>query len=101
MHHDIEETHIFPMLATRMPAFRPDAPALQQHREIHSGMDKLEGYLRECQKGQRDLRREEVRERMEGWGEVLWRHLDDEVWELGAERMRACWTLGEVRRMGL
>ena len=99
MHHSIEEEHIFPFLATRMPAFRPDAPALLQHRQIHVGMDGLQAYLRKCQRGERELKRDEVKVKMETWGSVLWQHLDDEVRELGAEQMRKYWSLRDMRVM--
>jgi hypothetical protein len=36
---------------------------------------------------------------MEGWGKVLWEHLDDEVKGLGAERMRRFWTKEEIQSM--
>lgn len=82
-----------------MPAFRPDAPALQQHKQIHAGMDQLQKYMIECKTGERSLRREEVRELMQGWGGVLWRHLDEEVESLGAQQMRRYWTRGEMCEM--
>lgn len=43
---------------------------------------------------------EELRGNMDSWREVLFRHLDEEVHDLGAESMRkAGWTLDEVKRM--
>ena len=41
----------------------------------------------------------EMRVVMEGFGDVLWQHLDDEVRQLGAEHMRKFWTMDEMRRM--
>ena len=107
------------MLAKRMPAFRharstvssassslspssegKEGFAIQQHKGIHAGLVKLEAYLRECQDGRREMRREEVKGIMDGFGGVLWVHLAEEVRELGAERMREVgWTLDEMRRM--
>ncbi|ROT38457.1 hypothetical protein SODALDRAFT_311190 [Sodiomyces alkalinus F11] len=106
-HHDIEETYVFPVLARKMPQFRTgeksdDAAAelLRQHREIHRGMDALETYLRACRSGEEEgLDMARVRELMDSWGTVLWRHLDQEVETLGAENMRRYWTLEEVRRL--
>jgi len=40
-----------------------------------------------------------LREKMDSWGEVLWKHLDQEVETLGAENMRKYWTLEEMRKM--
>ncbi|KAL7269969.1 hypothetical protein RUND412_007338 [Rhizina undulata] len=99
VHHQIEEMHVFPNLATRMESFRPEVHLLQQHAKIHDGLDNFVEYLEECKRGERDLRHEEIKKIMDEFGEVLWAHLDDEVKELGAENMRKFWTLEEVGRM--
>lgn len=101
MHHTIEEQHVFPVLAKKMPAFRKELDLLEQHKEIHRGLDELEGYLRACQVGERELRLGELKEVFDGFGGVLWRHLDEEVKELGAENMRKYWTLEEMSRLRL
>ncbi|KAK2003347.1 hypothetical protein LX36DRAFT_651111 [Colletotrichum falcatum] len=100
-HHSIEEAHVFPMLAARMPEFRGGAAGelLRQHREIHEGLDAFEAYLRRCRGGEADLELGVLRDKMDGWGAVLWAHLDQEVVTLGAENMRRYWTMEEVRRM--
>jgi hypothetical protein len=36
-HHRIEETHIFPVLAKRMPAFAKNDQHIRSHRDIHKG----------------------------------------------------------------
>ncbi|KAI9836377.1 MAG: hypothetical protein M1819_001406 [Sarea resinae] len=101
LHHSIEEEHIFPILAKRMPAFRKELELLTQHKQIHVGLDKLELYLEQCRTGERELRLEEMKEIMDSFGKVLWEHLDDEVRELGAEEMRKYWTPAEMRRIPL
>ncbi len=35
------------------------------------------------------------------WGDVLWKHLDQEVKTLGAESMRKYWTLADMRRLSM
>ncbi|KAI9665502.1 MAG: hypothetical protein M1831_001644 [Alyxoria varia] len=99
MHHSIEERHIFPYLGSRMPAFGPDGEPLKQHEQIHQGLKEMEKYLLACKHGERGLAREDLKVKMESWGQVLWQHMDDEVWQLGAERMRKYWSLEEMRRM--
>ncbi|KAJ4368297.1 hypothetical protein N0V83_006653 [Neocucurbitaria cava] len=99
MHHGIEEQHIFPVLAKKMPAFKKELELLTQHKQIHKGLDKLEKYLEECEGGERELRLEELQEILDGFGKVLWQHLGDEVKQLGAENMRKFWTLEEMRRL--
>lgn len=99
MHHGIEEAHIFPVLAKKMPAFKKELELLTQHKQIHKGLDAFGKYLDECNSGERELRLSEMREIMDGFGEVLWQHLDDEVKELGADNMRKYWTIQEIQRM--
>lgn len=99
MHHGIEERHIFPLLAKKMPAFKKELELLTQHKQIHKGMDVMGKYLDECCDGERELRMRELKEIMDGFGTVLWQHLDDEVKELGAENMRKYWTIAEMRRL--
>lgn len=99
LHHSIEEEHIFPVLAKRMPAFRKELELLTQHKQIHQGLERFQTYLEGCSSGERELRLEEMKKLMDGFGEVLWAHLSDEVKQLEAENMRKYWTLEEMRRM--
>ncbi|CAK7210650.1 hypothetical protein SCUCBS95973_000860 [Sporothrix curviconia] len=114
-HHSIEESYVFPMLAKRMPEFQPPGKKkggaaqtksrtkatelIQQHREIHAGMDAFEDYVRKCRTGETELDLTVLKAQMDTWGKVLWQHLDQEVKTLGAENMRKYWSLEEMRRM--
>ncbi|KAJ5730839.1 uncharacterized protein N7483_005347 [Penicillium malachiteum] len=98
-HHSIEEQHIFPVLAKKMPEFRKELELLSQHKQIHAGLEKLEAYLEKCRSGEEDMRREEVKRLMEAFGEVLWTHLDQEVKTLGADNMRKYWSEKEMRAL--
>ncbi|KAL6231292.1 hypothetical protein BDW75DRAFT_220584 [Aspergillus navahoensis] len=100
-HHAIEEQHIFPHLARKMPEFRTGkgrnaAELLRQHRQIHAGLDGFGEYLEKCQSGEEDLQLDVLKAKMEGWREVLWTHLDQEVKTLGAENMRRYWAKEEI-----
>ncbi|EMC91613.1 hypothetical protein BAUCODRAFT_78861 [Baudoinia panamericana UAMH 10762] len=99
IHHTIEEEHIFPVLARKMPAFKAELELLTQHKQIHKGLDKFELYLKQCRSGEKELRLEELKGVMETFGTVLWQHLDDEVKQLRAENMRKYWSVDEMRRM--
>lgn len=99
IHHTIEEQHIFPVLARKMPAFKKELQLLTQHKEIHKGLDKFEEYLGKCRSGEKELRLEEMKEVMNTFGTVLWTHLDEEVHELRAENMRKYWSPEEMRRL--
>jgi len=99
LHHNIEEQHIFPVLAKKMPKFRHELEMRSQHKEIHAGLVKLQEYLNEVKDGERELILKELKVVMDGFGTVLWQHLNDEVEQLGADNMRKFWTLDEMRRM--
>lgn len=98
-HHSIEEQHVFPVLAKKMPEFRKELDLLKQHKQIHAGLEKLESYLEKCRTGEEDMRREEIKRLMESFGAVLWKHLDEEVQTLKADNMRKYWSLDEMRRL--
>lgn len=100
MHHSIEETYFFPILARKMPNFRNQNALIAQHRKIHIGLDQFTAYLKGCREGERELVLQELKTIMDLFGEVLWQHLDDEVKELGAENMRKYWTLSEINMLG-
>lgn len=99
MHHTIEEQHIFIVLAKKMACFKPDHELLTQHKGIHEGLDKFEAYIKDCKSGERELRLEEMKQVMDGFGKVLWEHMDDEVKALRAENMRLYWSKEEMARL--
>ncbi|RMZ89683.1 hypothetical protein DV736_g3082, partial [Chaetothyriales sp. CBS 134916] len=98
-HHTIEEQHIFPRLAMRMPIFKPNETLIQQHEQIHQGLDKLEAYLTACLYGEKDLRLDAMKAIMDSFGQVLWAHLDLEVKMLDADSMSKYWTKDEMLAM--
>jgi hemerythrin-like domain-containing protein len=99
-HHNIEETYLYPLLARKMPEFRSGkTELLQQHRQIHAGMDQFEEYLNKCRSKEVELELSVLKEKMDSWGEILWTHLDEEVRTLGAENMRKYWTVEEIKAM--
>lgn len=98
-HHTIEEQHIFPELAERMPGFKDDEILIKQHEQIHEGLEKTQKYLQQCQFEGRELRMSELKEIMDSYGTVLWEHLDQEVKMLSADNMRKYWTKDEIMAM--
>jgi hypothetical protein len=120
MHHSIEETHLYPLLGRKMPEFRStsagsggpggggkkgagkrqgkeECELLRQHRVIHEGMDETADYLRRCKERECDLELGVLKAKMDLWGDVLLQHLDQEVRDLGAEKMRRYFTLQEMK----
>lgn len=98
-HHGIEEQHIFPILARKMPEFKKELELLTQHKQIHKGLERLEEYFTAVRCGEKELRMGELKDILDSFGKVLWQHLDDEVRALGAENMRRYWTVEEMRRL--
>jgi hypothetical protein len=74
-----------------------DCELLRQHKAIHEGMDEFADYLRRCKARECEFELGVLKEKMDSWGEVLFKHLDQEVRDLGAENMRRHWTLAEMR----
>jgi len=87
------------ILARKMPAFRNELELLTQHKQIHKGMAQMEAYVTRCRSGEDDFRMGELKAIMDGFGDVLWTHLNEEVNELRAENMRKYWTKAEMARM--
>lgn len=98
-HHTIEERYIFPVLAEKMPRFGDSLELIAQHRQIHEGLEKLETYVMECRSGARVFRFLDLKRVMDGFGNVLWEHLDEEVRELGAMNMRKFWSIEEMTNL--
>ncbi|KLU89136.1 hypothetical protein MAPG_08110 [Magnaporthiopsis poae ATCC 64411] len=113
MHHDIEETYLYPMLAPKMSEFRhsqgggsgskklsqKQSELIQQHRDIHDGMEQFEDYISKCRSREADLEMGVLLEKLDSWGAVLWKHMDQEVETLGAANMRKYYTVNEMRRL--
>lgn len=98
----MEEIHIFPILARKMPEFQTGknaAELLRQHAEMHEGMMNMGAYLEKCRSGETELELRRLKEIMDTFKDVLWTHLDQEVKTLGAENMRKYWSKEEMRRM--
>ncbi|KAL7413259.1 hypothetical protein BDY24DRAFT_340841, partial [Mrakia frigida] len=97
-HHGIEERFMFPLLSKRMTAsFGETHP--ESHRQIHAGLDAYHALLVSWKSNPSAYSPKDLRANMDSWREVLFRHLDEEVADLGKENMLKFWTLEEVRRL--
>lgn len=124
LHHTIEERHIFPILAKRMPSFRNDEAHIKSHHGIHegplrslmfkfevlefwewinsaavliTGLDKLGQLLHKWKVEPSAYSPQEMRESLDSWREVLFKHLDEEVCDRSRSiiRMRMTWYRGQ------
>lgn len=103
MHHRIEETYVFPLLAVKMPAFRDTAVGrgdhIEAHRGIHDGLTQYDAYLSEVADSPSSYDGVRLRAIMDGFRDVLFSHLDAEVRDIGAESLqRHGFTLDELRQ---
>ena len=72
-----------------------------QHEVIHAGLVDMTAYVEAVKGREREFRFEELKKIMEGFEETLWRHLEEEVQQLGADNMRRFWTVSEMRAMAM
>ncbi|GMK59133.1 hypothetical protein CspeluHIS016_0701480 [Cutaneotrichosporon spelunceum] len=105
MHHRIEEAYFFPMLAKKLPQFataRGGAEHVAAHRAIHAGLERYEAVLERARRDPEGYDGRELRAVMDGFREVLFTHLEEEVTDLGAESIIAAgFTLEELARFPL
>ncbi|KAF9033304.1 hypothetical protein BDZ89DRAFT_1063044 [Hymenopellis radicata] len=95
-HHTIEERHIFPVLGKRMPSFAADHEHLKSHQGIHDGLESLAKLLHKWKQDPSTYSPEEMRACLDGFKDVLFTHLDQEVADLQGENMKKYWTLKEL-----
>ncbi|KLO09122.1 hypothetical protein SCHPADRAFT_1000496 [Schizopora paradoxa] len=100
-HHSIEERFFFPILAKRMPAFANDEQHRKSHDGIHKGLDELGTHLATWRSAPTTYSPETLRKCLDSFGDVLLRHLDEEVKDLQAENMKKYWKLEEVDRIAI
>lgn len=102
VHHTIEERHIFPVLAKRMPAFKENDVHIASHHGIHEGcvalmrfwpplilcalgLDKLGELLKKWTAEPAAYSPQEMKDCLDSWREVLFKHLDEEASTLLAQ----------------
>jgi hypothetical protein len=99
--HDIEEAYWFPVLGARLESFQTGGFAKEQQKEMYKGLDILAKYMTECKRKHRESDRREVRNIMDSFDEILWKHMDEEVVKLGADNVGLYWTKEEMQSLHL
>ncbi|KAF9475759.1 hypothetical protein BDN70DRAFT_219290 [Pholiota conissans] len=101
MHHTIEERYIFPELAKFMPKFgnTNEGEHLESHRGIHEGLENLDILIAKWKKDPSTYSPTEMRACLDGFREVLFHHLDEEVADLRGENLKKYMTLADVDAM--
>lgn len=97
MHHTIEEQHLFPILAQKMPQFAKDKDGahISSHKGIHDGLKELSSLLAKWRKSPSTYSPSEMRSCLDGFREVLFHQ---EVADLRGENLKKYFTLEEVER---
>ncbi|KAF8514969.1 hemerythrin/HHE cation-binding motif-containing protein [Gautieria morchelliformis] len=95
-HHSIEEKYLFPILARKMPAFSDNEQHRNSHKQIHDGLDALTALIARFHSSLPSYSPTEFRACLDGFRDVLTRHLDEEVHDLQGENLRRYWTLEEL-----
>ncbi|KAG8988560.1 hypothetical protein FRB94_001894 [Tulasnella sp. JGI-2019a] len=95
-HHTIEETYIFPILAKKLAAFKPEAKHIEFHRQIHEGLDRLTSLLDSVRAAPSSYSPTAFRETLDSFRTVLFAHLDQEVRDLSPDEFRKYFTIEEM-----
>lgn len=91
MHHTIEEAHIFPLLAKKIPSFALDSNHIKEHSLMHAQLESLQEY---SSKVLRDLQSSSGRKaESEGAGQVIKAETEEEDREDGKGGKRKPWPV--------
>ena len=79
MHHETEETVLFPVTEAMisLPGFMERN--VEQHQAFGPGMDEFDGYVKAVEEGRESFDGMRVRAIIDGFGEVLTTHLTEEI----------------------
>ena len=79
MHHETEETVVFPVIEEMigLPGFLK--VNVEQHRKFGAGMDDFDSYLKACESKRETFDPVRVRKIIDGFGEALSVHLTEEI----------------------
>ncbi|KAF8161130.1 hypothetical protein B0H34DRAFT_367335 [Crassisporium funariophilum] len=95
MHHSIEEQFIFPVLGKTMPQFahNGDGAHILSHRGIHDGLARMEELVAKWSQEPSTYSPSDMRACLDGFRQVLFHHLDEEVADLRGENLKKYITL--------
>jgi hypothetical protein len=71
-----------------MPHFAPQGDHIKQHEEIHKGLDEYVAYIRRCRKDPKEWDGEKMKDIMDSFRDVLFKHLDHEVESLSGDELK-------------
>lgn len=101
-HHRIEEAHVFPLLAKKMPQFKHNAAHEKEHEVMHAALVKLAYHMRAVQQHETPWSTHEILGLTKTLEEALFPHLEAEEESLKGYNMRkAGFTLQELKAIPL
>jgi hypothetical protein len=71
-----------------MPQFAKSGDHLKEHEQIHKGLDEYVDYIRKCRKDRKEWDGDKMKEIMDSFRDILFKHLDHEVESLKGENMK-------------
>jgi hemerythrin-like domain-containing protein len=79
MHHETEETVAFPLLEGYIQQKGFMDRNVEQHHAFAEGVDRFDGYVKNCKEGRERFDGKQVQAIVDGFGAVLTQHLMDEI----------------------
>ena len=71
-----------------MPHFAKEGDHLKEHEGIHKGLDEFLAYVRKCTRDRNQWDADKLKEIMDSFRDVLFKHLDHEVDNLRGEELQ-------------
>eukprot|EP01114_Cavostelium_apophysatum_P005934 TRINITY_DN1710_c0_g1_i2.p1 TRINITY_DN1710_c0_g1~~TRINITY_DN1710_c0_g1_i2.p1 ORF type:complete len:159 (-),score=16.73 TRINITY_DN1710_c0_g1_i2:122-598(-) len=103
LHHSIEESRVFPVLAQRMPEFK--SSLTDDHKAIHDVMDRFISFTSQIDPSGKGTQTAELKALLDEVEQVLFSHLKAEEDALKGENMQKYWSSSEIEglfaRMGI
>lgn len=100
MHHRIEESTLFPILAKRLTQFKRTGAHVAEHTVMHKALEGLQGYAADVQSKQEPFSKVKVQGLAKALEDALFPHLKEEEESLRGENLRkAGFTLSEVSKL--
>ncbi|PRP78768.1 hypothetical protein PROFUN_00941 [Planoprotostelium fungivorum] len=95
--YNIEEQHIFPILARKMPKFAKDH--IDEHKHMNESLSQMRQYVEQGYTDNSNYHPEEMKKRLDALKTALFDHLSAEEKSLGEEEMKKYWTEEEMEEL--
>lgn len=83
-HHSVEDQYLFPIFTKHIDL----TSEKEQHEHIHKGLDQVNAHLKEAQADNSKFDAGSLRQTMASFKDVLFAHLDEEIVDVGPDRLK-------------